>query len=123
MASVIGAVSFSIIAVMTIFVAFGAPVGEYTMGGKYRVLPKSFRLMALMSFFVQIFAIIIVLQTGGYLPLLFSNNATKNICIFFAVYLSLNTLANFSSKSKKERLVMTPVAMVTAICFWVTALV
>jgi len=39
-----------------------------------------------------------------------------------AVYLSLNTIMNFVSKSKKEKYIMTPLSFVTAICFWITVL-
>lgn len=122
MIAIVGAFLFAIVAVMTILVACGAPLGEFTMGGKYKVLPKELRIMAIVSFFIQLFAIIIILQTGGFLTLWFSEKVTKYICIFFAVYLSLNTIANFFSKSKKEKYFATPLSIVAAICFWITAL-
>jgi len=77
--------------------------------------------MAILSFFVQLFAIIIVLQAGSYISLWLSRQATKYICIFFAAYLSLNTVMNFMSHSKKEKYVMTPLSLLTAACFWITA--
>jgi hypothetical protein len=39
----------------------------------------------------------------------------------FAFYLSLNTLANITSKSKSERVVMTPISLCIAICLFVIA--
>lgn len=122
MISIIGAVLFAIVAVMTALVSFGAPLGEFTMGGKYKVLPKQLRLIAVISFFIQIFAIIIILQVGGFLTLWFSKKVTRYICIFFAAYLSLNTVMNFFSNSKKEKYFATPLSLVAAICFWITAL-
>ena len=92
------------------------------MGGKHKILPKKLRIMAIASFFVQLFAIVIVLQAGSYLSLWFSAGVTKSICIFFAVYLSANTVMNFLSDSKKEKYAMTPLALFAAICFWITAL-
>lgn len=62
MIAILGAFLFTIVAGMTILVAFGAPFGEFTMGGKYKVLPKELRIMAFVSFIVQMFAIIIILQ-------------------------------------------------------------
>lgn len=121
MISILGAFLFTIVAIMTILVAFGMPLGEFTMGGKHRVLPKQLRIMALFSFVVQVFAIIIILQAGGILTLWFSEKVTKYICIFFAVYLSLNTVMNFLSNSKKEKYFATPLSIVAAICFWITA--
>lgn len=122
MYSIIGAILFSILVIMTVLVACGLPLGEFTMGGQHKVLPKKLRIMAIFSVFVQLFALIIVLQGGGHLGLWFSPAITKDICIFFAIYLSLNTVMNFLSKSKKERYVMTPLSLIAAICFWITVL-
>lgn len=122
MTAVIGGILFAIIAGMTVLVALGAPLGEFTMGGKYKVLPNKLRIMAWISVVIQIFAIVIILQTGGFIPLWFSPKITKYICMFFGAYLSINTIMNFSSASKKEKLVMTPGSLVAAICFWITAL-
>ena len=121
MLAILGAVLFAIIAVVTALVACGLPLGEFTMGGKHKILPKQLRVMAILSFFVQLFAIIIVLQAGSYISLWLSRQATKYICIFFAAYLSLNTVMNFMSHSKKEKYVMTPLSLLTAACFWITA--
>lgn len=65
--------------------------------------------------------VVIVLQMGGYVSQWFSHNVTKMIGIVMAVYLSLNTIMNFFSKSKKEKYIMTPLSFVAAICFWITA--
>ena len=121
MFSIIGAVLFGIIATMTVLVACGLPLGEFTMGGQHKILPKKLRVAAVISFFIQIFAMLIILQAGGFIPLCFSPTVTKYICFFFAAYLSLNTIMNMISKSKKEKYVMTPISLIAAICFWITA--
>lgn len=122
MFSIIGAIVFLLIIVMTALVACGLPLGEFTMGGQYKVLPKKIRIMAIVSVIIQASAIIIVLQAGGYISLWFSFKATKYSCFFFAGYLSLNVIMNLSSKSKKEKYVMSPLSLITAISFWITAL-
>ncbi|QHU91437.1 hypothetical protein GWK75_03205 [Candidatus Saccharibacteria bacterium oral taxon 955] len=121
MFSILGAVLFGIIATMTVLVACGLPLGEFTMGGQHKILPKKFRVMAVISVAIQIFAMIIILQAGGFIPLWLSFGATKYICFFFATYLSLNTIMNMISKSRKERYVMTPLSLIATICFWMTA--
>ena len=121
MFSISGAVLFGIIATMTVLVACGLPLGEFTMGGQHKILPKKFRVMAVISVAIQIFAMIIILQAGGLLPLWLSFKVTKYICFFFATYLSLNTIMNMISKSKKEKYVMTPISLIAGICFWITA--
>lgn len=121
MFSILGAVLFGVIAIMTVLVACGLPLGEFTMGGQHKILPKKFRLAAVISVAIQIFAMIIILQAGGFIPLWLSFKVTKYICFFFATYLSLNTIMNMVSKSKKEKYVMTPISLIAGICFWITA--
>ena len=122
MFAIIGAILFSIIVIMTLLVACGLPLGEFTMGGQNKILPNKYRIMAVSSLFIQVFAIIIILQAGQYITLWFSYNITKYICFFFAVYLTINIFMNISSKSKKERYEMTPLSLIAAFCFWFTAI-
>ena len=61
MLAIIATVLFAIIAMMTLLVACGLPLGEFTMGGQHKVLTNKLRMMAAISFGVQIFATIIVL--------------------------------------------------------------
>ena len=121
MLSILGATLFGVIAIMTVLVACGLPLGEFTMGGQHKILPNKFRVVAVISVVIQIFAMIIILQAGGFIPLWLSFKVTKYICFFFAAYLSLNTIMNMISKSRKEKYVMTPLSLIVGICFWITA--
>ena len=49
MLSILGAVLFGVIAIMTVLVACGLPLGEFTMGGQHKILPKKFRIVAVIS--------------------------------------------------------------------------
>ena len=122
MISIIGASIFSIIIILSVLLICGLPFGELTMGGQYKVFPKKLRIVLVIQLLIQIFFIVIILQMGGLIPLWFSDKVTRIICIIMAVYLSLNTVMNFISKSKKEKYIMTPLSLVSAICFWITAL-
>lgn len=122
MAAIIGAAAFSIVIVLSFLIICGLPLGELTMGGQYKVFPKKLRILLVTQLILQIFFVIIVLQMGGWMSLWFSAYVTKIICIVMAVYLSLNTLMNLVSKSKKEKYIMTPLSFISAICFWITAL-
>lgn len=121
MIAILGASLFGIITIMTILVACGMPLGEFTMGGQNKILPKKLRIMAIVSVAIQLFAIITILQAGKVINMWFSPQVTKYITMFFAIYLSLNTIMNFFSKSKKEKYIMTPTSLIIAICFWITA--
>ena len=122
MIAIIGACLFSILIILSILLICGLPLGELTMGGQYKILPKKLRIMAISQLTLQVFSVIVILQSGGFIPLWFSYEITKIICIVMAAYLSLNTIMNFISKSKKEKYIMTPLSLFSAICFWITAL-
>lgn len=120
MYSLVGAIIFLVITIMTVLVACGLPFGEFTMGGYHRILPPKLRIISVVSIFIQLFAVIVILQMGGHIKFWFPINITRYICFFFAIYLSLNTFMNLFSKSKKEKYVMTPLSAITALCFWLT---
>lgn len=122
MISIVGASSFSIVIILSVLLICGLPLGELTMGGQYKVYPKRLRIVLVIQLLIQIFFIVIILQMGGLIPLWFSDKVTRIICIIMAVYLSLNTVMNFISKSKKEKYIITPLSLVSAICFWIAAL-
>ena len=122
MIAIIGAGVFSIVIVLSFLIVCGFPLGELTMGGRYKVFPKKLRIILVMQLILQIFFVVIVLQMGGLIPFWFSENATKIICIIMAVYLSFNTIMNFISKSKKEKYIMTPLSAISAVCFWIITL-
>ena len=122
MMAIIGASVFSIVIILSFLIICGLPLGELTMGGQYKVFPKKLRIVLIIQLILQIFFVIIILQVGEIIPLWFSANTTKIICIVMAIYLSLNTFMNFVSKSKKEKYIMTPLSAISAICFWLTVL-
>lgn len=118
--SIIGACAFSIVIILSLLIILGLPLGELTMGGQYKVFPKKLRIVLVSQLLLQVFFVIVILQMGGYLPLWFSHKTTRIILIVMAVYLSLNVLMNLASKSRKERLIMTPLSLIAAVCFWIT---
>ena len=122
MTAIIGAIAFSMVIVLSILIICGLPLGELTMGGQYKVFPKSLRILLVSQLILQIFFVLIILQMGGFISLWFSVEVTKVIGIVMASYLSLNTIMNVVSRSKKERYIMTPLSLISAICFWITAL-
>lgn len=121
MAALIGTCFCVVVIILSILLICGLPLGELTMGGQFKVFPKKLRILLIIQLALQVFFVIIILQVGGYISLWFSYNVSRIICIIMAVYLSLNTVVNFISKSKKERYIMTPLSFVTAICFWIVA--
>ena len=119
--SIIGAVLLLAVAVMEILLIFGLPLGEFTMGGRYKVLPPMYRVFAASSVILQLFGAAMILQGGGLMNMWFAGKVIKIICFVFAGFFAVNTVMNIISPSKKEKYVMTPLAAVEACCFAITA--
>ena len=119
--SITGAVLLLAVAVMEILLIFGLPLGEFTMGGRYKVLPPMYRMFAASSVILQLFGAAMILQGGGLMNMWFAGKVVKIICFVFAGFFAVNTVMNIISPSKKEKYVMTPLAAVEACCFAVTA--
>lgn len=119
--SITGAVLLLAVAVMEILLIFGLPLGEFTMGGRYKVLPPMFRMFAASSVILQLFGAAMILQGGGLMNMWFAGKVIKIICFVFAGFFAVNTVMNIISPSKKEKYVMTPLAAVETCCFAVTA--
>lgn len=122
MTAIIGAVLLFLVVIMSVALIFGAPLGAFTLGGHFKVFPAKLRIVLAVQLLLQVFFAVILLQLGGYMSLCFSHKVTKIVGIAFAVYLTLNCFGNMFSKSKKEKFVMTPLSVITAVCYWVNAL-
>ncbi|WP_308637352.1 hypothetical protein [Paenibacillus silvisoli] len=113
-AASIGAALLAAIAIFQILLLAGAPLGEYSWGGKHTgVLPPPQRWMSLPA------AIILCLM--GFVLLIHTNvlsvdafTSTRGFVWGITIFLGLNTLGNAASKSRKEKVVMTPVS---GLCF------
>jgi len=64
-AAIVGSIVFLIAVAFYILVTLGAPLGEYLMSGKYKVLPSKMRVMTGVSVLIQLLAVLVLLQGGG----------------------------------------------------------
>ena len=119
--SIIGAVLLLAVAIMEVLLIIGLPLGEFTMGGRHKVLPPMYRIFAASSIILQLLGAAMLLQGGGLMNMWFAGKVIKIICFVFAGFFAVNTIMNIISPSKKEKYVMTPLAAIEACCFAVTA--
>ena len=84
--SVTGAVLLLVVAVMEILLIIGLPLGEFTMGGRYKVLPPMYRIFAASSVILQLFGAAMILQCGGLMKMWFAGNVIKIICFVSLSY-------------------------------------
>lgn len=114
-----GAIIFGAMAIFTLLVTFGVPFGEFTLGGKYKVLPPKMRLVSGISFIIQLVGIAAILEAGEIVSIDFPYGIEKGLCIFFGIYLLINTGMNAASLSNKEKYTMTPLSLCASVCFLV----
>jgi hypothetical protein len=92
----------------------GAPLGEYAWGGQHRVLPNRLRIGSAVSIVLYAIFATVALAKGGILDL-FRGTPIVDIAMWvIAGYLVLGVPLNAISRSRKERLVMTPTVVVLA---------
>ena len=118
----IGALLLAAVIILSILLLCGLPLGELTMGGRYKVWPRKLRPVAASQLAVQVFALYILLSSSGTVPYFISKKVTRIICFVFTVFFLGNTVMNFFSTSKKEKYIMTPMSAVSSICFLLAGL-
>ncbi|MFW5785495.1 MAG: hypothetical protein ACOCW1_04845 [Chitinispirillaceae bacterium] len=109
------------VAIFQIVLAFGAPLGEFTLGGKYPgKLPVKLRIAAVLQILILlIFTIIVISKSGIAFDFLYST-AEIGIWVVFAFFI-VGSFLNLSSPSKKEKNVMGPLNVIASICAFMVA--
>lgn len=119
--AIIGAMAFLPSIALNVALGCGAPLGDYAMNGRHKVVPKEVRRAFLVPTIMQFVALFILLSAGQILPEIIPYMITRIFCFFFALYLTFYTATVLFSTSRKERCVMGPFAIASSICFWITA--
>ncbi|OPJ60173.1 hypothetical protein [Clostridium chromiireducens] len=94
-------------------ITFGAPFGEYVLGGQNKVLPPKMRFISATLFFIFIFVGMAYLQRCNILYIGFNSMFVKIVIIVNTLFLAYAIVGNgMLTKSKKEKYVMTPFAII-----------
>ncbi len=109
-------------ATFQILLAMGLPLGHAAFGGSNAVLSAKLRVASVISALLFVAAFYVVLARGGLLGVA-SESVTVRITIWvLAAIFGLSTLANIASRSRWERFLMAPVALVLTACCVAVAL-
>ncbi len=101
-----------IASVFQLALVFGAPWGEYTMGGKFPgKLPNAMRLAAAASLFVILLLSLIAVARTRFSPSFLTPIGRIGIW-FVAGFFLLGSIANLATPSVKERRIWAPVNIV-----------
>lgn len=95
--------------------AFGRPWGRLAWGGANAVLSSKMRLASGLSTFIYLAFGWIILEQAGLISILGSPQWLGSVVWALAAYLFIGVLMNAVSRSRPERLVMTPLALALAL--------
>lgn len=112
----------AMLALFQLALALGAPWGRFAWGGRHPgTLPTGFRIASAFSILVYGFIAVLALDRAGMLDVFPEGFSRIGIWVVFA-YLALGVVMNAISRSKPERYLMTPVALVLAVLALLIAL-
>ena len=120
-AAVLALVLLAALAVFQGLLVAGYPLGRFAWGGQHEVLPAGHRVGSVVSIALYTGFAVLILQAAGSLSLLpdgFVEVAIWVLTGYFALGIGLNAI----SRSRPERLVMTPVVVLLAAASLVLAL-
>ena len=104
----------TLLVVFQLALALGAPWGRLAWGGQHPgTLPVGYRVGSAASILIYAFLASIVLDRGGVIGLYPAGFSVVATWVVFG-FLTLGVLMNAVSRSKPERYLMTPVALVLA---------
>ena len=119
--AVLGCVLLGALAVFQALLVAGQPLGRFAWGGQHVVLPRGLRVGSAISIALYgAFAVLILCAAGALdvLPDGFVGVAIWVLTGYFVLGIGMNAI----SRSRPERLVMTPVVLVLAVVCLVVAL-
>jgi hypothetical protein len=110
------------LSIFQLLLILGKPLGDFSWGGQHKVLPTKLRIASVFSIVLYVvFALFLVSKAG--IADIIPDSPLLNIGMWvFTGYFTLGIFMNAISRNKKERALMTPVALLLAVVFLLTAL-
>lgn len=115
--------AISILAVLGIFqgaLIAGAPIGRYAWGGYHAVLPLKLRIGSIVAILLYCVFAAFALDKTGRVDIMPNSIVDVGMWIITG-YFIVGVIVNALSRSKPERLVMTPTALLLAVAFAIIA--
>lgn len=120
--AIISCVTLGALAIFQVTLILGAPIGKFAWGGKHTVLPMNLRIGSIISIFLYAVIAVIILSKAGLISS-FVNRGVIDVAIWIiAIYFSIGVILNGMSRSRYERHLMTPVALILAVLTILVAL-
>ncbi|MBU5422203.1 hypothetical protein KQI48_05960 [Cellulomonas hominis] len=120
-AALAATVVLAALAVLQVLLAAGAPLGRFAWGGSHEVLPARLRVGSAVSVLLYALFALLLLDRSGVVDVLPDAVAAVGTWVLLG-YLVIGTAMNAISRSRAERAVMTPTALVLAVLVLLVAL-
>lgn len=120
--AIVFAALLGLLMLLQLFLALGAPWGRFAWGGGHPgVLPVPYRIASAASSVVYVIVALLALDLGGLVDVVPNGVARIGMWVVFGL-LVLSVAMNAISRSRAERLTMTPLALALAILSFFIAL-
>lgn len=110
------------LAVFQILLISGMPWGRLAWGGQHRVLPRGLKISSAVSILLYAVFGSAAVAKAGLVPSFVNDTVLGPAMWALTAYFALGIVLNGISRSKPERLVMTPVALLLAVLYLVLSL-
>lgn len=120
--AILACIILGLLAIFQLALVAGAPIGRFAWGGQHEVLPRKLRIGSIVSILLYVLFGYAGLAKAGLVPTLISPPFTDVFMWVLTAYFTLGVGMNAISRSKPERFVMTPVALVLAVLFLLLSL-
>lgn len=100
----------------------GRPWGRMAWGGSHEVLPRNLRIASISSIVLYVLFATAIAEKSGLISLGLPESSVGLTMWLLSGYFLLGVFMNAISRSKQERMVMTPVAFMLFVCFVAVAL-
>ncbi len=120
-AAILALIIFTGLAIFQAALALGAPLGHFAWGGAHRILPKRLRIGSTVSIVIYALCVLIIFERVAFTSLLPPVISTVGAWILVG-YFALGIVMNAISRSRPERLTMTPTVSILTILVTIVAL-
>jgi hypothetical protein len=121
-AAAAAAFGFVLVAGFQVGLAFGAPWGRAAWGGAHDRLPSGLRIASALAAAFWVAAALVILGIAGYEPIPLPFTVPSWVSWVLFGLLALGALMNLASRSRWERFLMSPIALVLSLLCLVVAL-
>lgn len=100
------------LAVFQLLLVAGLPLGHFAWGGQHRILPRGLRIGSTVAIFLYVLFSAALLMRAGVVPVWPAGDWVGPATWGVAAYMGLGVVVNAISRSRPERLTMTPLVTV-----------